>query len=191
MKKIGDRIKYVRKEVELTQEEFGAKIGVKGNTVTGYERGTRMPSEAIINMICLVFNVEQTWLRTGEGDNPFLSEPDFFISTLDKLYSDFNCNALEKKFLNSYFSLKEQERYAFCAKLKKMFPVLSELIGEDPLTPSWFPVHNSDESTIETPNKKKKTIVGINPEGLSNEEFGAQVREALELEEKAEEKSGA
>lgn len=33
-----ERIKYIRKEVGLTQVEFGEKIGVKGNTVTGYEK---------------------------------------------------------------------------------------------------------------------------------------------------------
>ena len=82
MKKIGERIKIIRKELKLTQEEFGLQIGVKGNTVTGYERGTRSPSDAIINMICLIFNVDQTWLRTGEGDNPFLCEPDF-MNALD------------------------------------------------------------------------------------------------------------
>lgn len=185
MKKIVDRIKIIRKELKLTQEEFGSQIGVKGNTVTGYERGTRTPSDAIINMICLIFNVDQTWLRSGEGNDPFLHEPDF-RNALSKLYDDFNCNALEKKFLNAYFSLKEKERYSFCNKIKEMFPALSELIGEDPLTPTWLPVHDSNESTT-----KKKTLFGIDPEGLSNEEFGAQIREAMELEEKAEEKSGA
>ena len=190
MKKIGERIKIIRKELGLTQEEFGSQSGVKGNTVTGYERGTRAPSEAIINMICLIFKVEQTWLRTGEGDEPFLHEPDF-MNALDRLYSDYDCNALEKKFLSAYFSLKRQERYAFCSKLKDMFPALPKLIGEDPLTPTWLPTHDSNESAIETPIKKKKTILGINPEGLSDEEFGSQIRNAMKLEEKAKGKLGA
>lgn len=190
MKKIGERIKIIRKELKLTQEEFGLQIGVKGNTVTGYERGTRSPSDAIINMICLIFNVDQTWLRTGEGDNPFLCEP-YFMNALDRLYFDYDCNALEKKFLNAYFSLKRKERYSFCEKLKTMFPALSELIGEDPLTPTWHSISDNNESTMESLNPKKKTILGINPEGLSNEELGLQIRKAMELEEKAKEKSEA
>ena len=100
MKKIGERIKIIRKELKLTQEEFGLQIGVKGNTVTGYERGTRSPSDAIINMICLIFNVDQTWLRTGEGDNPFLCEPDF-MNALDRLYFDYDCNAFKNFFSNA------------------------------------------------------------------------------------------
>lgn len=62
-----DRIKSIRKAVHLTQAEFGERIGVKGNTVTGYETGIRSPSDAIILAICREFNVREEWIRTGEG----------------------------------------------------------------------------------------------------------------------------
>lgn len=62
-----NRIKEVRKHYKLTQTEFGERIGVKGNTVTGYETGIRSPSDSIIVSICREFNVDETWLRTGEG----------------------------------------------------------------------------------------------------------------------------
>lgn len=63
-----DRIKRIRKINGLTQTEFGEKIGVKGNTVTGYETGLRNPSDAIIVSICREFGVNESWLRTGEGE---------------------------------------------------------------------------------------------------------------------------
>ena len=63
-----ERIKKIRKLNKLTQTEFGEKIGVKGNTVTGYETGLRSPSDAIIVSICREFGVNETWLRTGEGE---------------------------------------------------------------------------------------------------------------------------
>lgn len=62
------RIKAVRKAKKLTQAEFGQRIGVKGNTVTNYETGLRMPSETVIRSICREFHVSERWLRTGEGD---------------------------------------------------------------------------------------------------------------------------
>ena len=62
------RIRTVRKSHHLTQTEFGARIGVKGNTVTGYETGLRTPSDAIILSICREFDISEHWLRTGEGD---------------------------------------------------------------------------------------------------------------------------
>ena len=63
-----DRIKELRKNKKLTQAEFGERIGVKGNTITTYENGSRVPSEAVIKSICRVFNVNEDWLRTGRGD---------------------------------------------------------------------------------------------------------------------------
>lgn len=122
-KNLGERIKFLRKELGLTQEEFGAKIGVKGNTVTGYERGTRIPSDSVINYACLIFNVNQAWLRTGEGD-VFLDGADAFnVASLPKrIWLDYDCNNVEMEFLNAYFSLKKTDRNAFCKLLHKMFP---------------------------------------------------------------------
>ncbi len=65
---IRERIKLLRKTMGLTQVEFGEKLGIKGNTVTGYETGLREPSNAIISSLCRTFNVNERWLRTGEGD---------------------------------------------------------------------------------------------------------------------------
>lgn len=63
-----DRIKRIRKENKMTQVEFGEKIGVKGNTITNYETGLRNPTDAVILSICREFNVNEEWLRTGNGE---------------------------------------------------------------------------------------------------------------------------
>ena len=63
-----DRIKAIRKYYDLTQTEFGDRIGVKGNTITNYENDLRNPSDAIIVSICREFNVNEEWLRTGNGE---------------------------------------------------------------------------------------------------------------------------
>lgn len=137
--KIGERIKYIRKEQGLTQEEFGACIGVKGNTITGYEGGTRTPSDTVLNLICLNFRINQTWLRTGEGE-PALIEADS-ESSLDKLFREFNCTNLEMAFLNAYFGLNEKERFEFCRILVKMFPDgVQKLVGVNPLETLWSEV---------------------------------------------------
>lgn len=65
---MNERIKLIRKSSGLTQTAFGERIGVKGNTVTGWESGIRVPSDAVINLICREFNVDEKWLRTGEGE---------------------------------------------------------------------------------------------------------------------------
>ena len=63
-----DRIKQIRKEAGLTQVDFGKRIGVKGNTITGYETGLRNPTDAVLLSICREFNVNEEWLQTGEGE---------------------------------------------------------------------------------------------------------------------------
>lgn len=63
-----ERIKEARQALGLTQTEFGQRIGVKGNTITGYERGLRSPSDAVITSICREFGISEQWLREGRGE---------------------------------------------------------------------------------------------------------------------------
>jgi len=65
---LNDRIKQVRKSLDLTQQEFADRLNVKRNTVATYERGKSNPSDAAVNLICREFNVNEAWLRTGEGE---------------------------------------------------------------------------------------------------------------------------
>lgn len=62
------RIKQLRKTLGYTQNEFGEKLGLAPNTITNYETGRREPSNQIIISICREFNVNENWLRTGEGE---------------------------------------------------------------------------------------------------------------------------
>ena len=65
---MGERIKELRKALGLTQQEFAKRIGSVQNTITGYETGRRIPSSQVISLISREFNVNETWLRTGEGE---------------------------------------------------------------------------------------------------------------------------
>lgn len=63
-----NRIKEIRKAIGLNQTEFAEKLGIAPNTISSYEGGTRIPSDAIIKSICREFAVNEEWLRTGEGE---------------------------------------------------------------------------------------------------------------------------
>ncbi|MDE7417180.1 MAG: helix-turn-helix domain-containing protein [Lachnospiraceae bacterium] len=63
-----ERIKALRKALGLTQQEFADKIGIKRTTIATYESGRNVPIDAVISLICLKFNVNETWLREGFGD---------------------------------------------------------------------------------------------------------------------------
>ena len=65
---VNNRLKQLRKSLDLTQQEFADRIGSTQNLITNYESGRRNPSNSVINNICKTFNVSETWLRTGEGE---------------------------------------------------------------------------------------------------------------------------
>ena len=52
----------------MTQQEFAEGIGIKRNTMATYESGRNEPIDAVISLICTKYNVNENWLRTGEGD---------------------------------------------------------------------------------------------------------------------------
>ncbi len=63
-----ERIKKLRKELNLTQQEFATRLNIGRGTLANYEVGRNEPIDAVINLICREFNVNETWLRTGEGE---------------------------------------------------------------------------------------------------------------------------
>ena len=68
MDTIGNRIKLLRKELHLTQEEFGEVIGISGGGVSKYEADATKPPEAAIKLICATYKVNYEWLVDGLGD---------------------------------------------------------------------------------------------------------------------------
>lgn len=65
---LGERIKEVRTNKGLTQEQFSGKIGLSRNYVARIEIGERLPSDRTIKDICREFGVDELWLRTGIGE---------------------------------------------------------------------------------------------------------------------------
>lgn len=65
---MNERIKKLRKALNLTQQEFADRLGTTRNNIAGYETGRRAPSVAVISLICREFNISETWLRTGAGE---------------------------------------------------------------------------------------------------------------------------
>lgn len=63
-----EQLKKLRKYLDMTQQSFADKIGMKQNTIAQYEMGRTNPSDAIVFSICREFGVNENWLRTGEGE---------------------------------------------------------------------------------------------------------------------------
>lgn len=62
------RLKELRKALHLTQQDFALRLGISRNNIATYEIGKSRPGDAVMALICKTFNVNETWLRTGEGE---------------------------------------------------------------------------------------------------------------------------
>jgi transcriptional regulator with XRE-family HTH domain len=69
-----DRIRAIRKILSLNQGEFAERIGIKSTALSMIESGKNALTEQNIKLICMVFNVNDVWLRTGKGEM-FLASP--------------------------------------------------------------------------------------------------------------------
>lgn len=65
---INERVKYLRKYLNLTLEKFGEQISIKKNSLSQIESGKNNLTDRNIILICETFNVNEHWLRTGEGE---------------------------------------------------------------------------------------------------------------------------
>lgn len=105
---MNERIKQLRQALGLSGEKFGEKIGLKRSSISQLETGTNRITEQVIQSICLAYNVNENWLRTGDGDM-FNDTADSYIAKLTKQYS---LDELDQKILTAYLDLSQEERQA-------------------------------------------------------------------------------
>ncbi len=65
---MNERLRKLRKTLDLTQQAFADKLGIARGNIGAYEVGKNALSDAVISLICREFDVNENWLRTGEGE---------------------------------------------------------------------------------------------------------------------------
>lgn len=104
-----NRIKKIRTDLGLTQQEFADRIGTSCESVGAYEIGRNEPTDDVISLICIAFNANEEWLRTGKGDM-FVE-----LTKEEKLASFFGSvqfskdESFKKRFLSVLAALDESE----------------------------------------------------------------------------------
>lgn len=81
------RFKELRKELDLTQEEFADKMNLSRSYINLIEMGKKIPAERTIRDICRTFNINEKWLMMGEGQM-FLPDVDEEAAYVGQLLSD-------------------------------------------------------------------------------------------------------
>ena len=100
---INDRIRKIRSALELSQVKFSSLTAISSGYIAGIETGRIAVNERLIKLICSSFNVNESWLRYGEGEMFSEKLPDDkrfknLISTVKGLppkYQDFLFGVLD------------------------------------------------------------------------------------------------
>lgn len=65
---INERIRELRERLNISQTEFAENLGSGRGIIKNIEEGRTLPKPQLIDLITRVFNVNRTWLETGEGE---------------------------------------------------------------------------------------------------------------------------
>ena len=106
---MNERIKQIRKAVGLNQTEFGKKISVSQGAVAAYESGSRTPIDAVVRSICNTFSVNETWLRTGQGEMFNTAKVDDAFS---RLADQYELDYIGQEILRTYLQMDNASRAA-------------------------------------------------------------------------------
>lgn len=113
----GERVKEIRKDLRLTLEQFGERLGVTKVAISNIEKGNRNLTEQMAKSICREFNVNEAWLRTGEGEMFQEVLPDDEVAAaVSEVLEDVDCEnamyTLIKEFLITYQKSDENTKNA-------------------------------------------------------------------------------
>ena len=125
---ISERIQEVRKNLKLTQTEFGNALGVSRDVINNIENDRLAnPSQktSLYKLICREFNISEQWLFSGEG-SMFASSAEF---SLDDFARAHGATALEMEIMKAYFSIDEGLRKTVLQEFQKNFQ--SDQAAED------------------------------------------------------------
>lgn len=121
---MNERIKQIRRELGLTQQEFAERIGLKQNSIALIESGKRNISDQAVLSICREYGINEEWLRTGWGDKKTNNSD----SELKALTEKYNLSAADRVLIEKYIGLKPGVRGAV---LKFMTDVVVSLQDPD------------------------------------------------------------
>ena len=119
----GERLKLIRKSLNLSLEKFGDKLGVKKAGLSAIENGRNSLTDQMAKSICREYNVSYDYLMYGEGD----MFDDLPQTILDELCVQHGLNDFDKALVEMYISLSEDERL----RVKEYMRQLIQKVGWD------------------------------------------------------------
>lgn len=103
---VGHRIGKLIESLKIKKVRFAEKVRVDQSYITQLTIGKRNPSDRLIDSICREFNVNETWLRTGEGEM-FNPTPDRLI---DEITYKYQLSDIGRELIEVYLTLDQADR---------------------------------------------------------------------------------
>lgn len=113
----GERVKNIRKSLNMTLEKFGEKLGVTKVAISNIEKGNRNLTEQMVKSICREYNVNYDYLMYGKGD----MFDDLPQTILDELCAQYDLDELDRQIVDIYISLPKQLRDSVKEHIKKAY----------------------------------------------------------------------
>lgn len=106
-----ERVKELRKDLGLTQDKFGKKLGVTKTAISSIEHGINGVTDQMFKSICREFNICEEWLRNGTGPmHPEIDEDVEYGQICAELGVT---DPMLKRFILNYGKLPEEDRKSF------------------------------------------------------------------------------
>lgn len=115
---MNQRLKKLRLELKLNQEQFGKKLGVTGTAISRLEKGERNITTQMIKSICREFNVNSLWLVEGKGEM-FSGYTDDLIQSVAE---EYNLNDFDIGLVRTYLELDKDSRQVIMDFIQKIRP---------------------------------------------------------------------
>lgn len=144
-----ERIRKLRKTLDLTQEKFADRIGIKRNTIATYESGRNEPVDSVVALICREFHVNEEWLRYGTGEM-FTKDSEDELKALTEKYS---LTSADRILIEKYVSLNADTRKAI---LKFMTDVVSSLEEADRYSDIPYTPEELEQNFLQSEDENKK-----------------------------------
>lgn len=117
----GERVKEIRKTLDMTMEKFGEKLGVGKTAISNIEKGNRNLTEQMSKSICREYNVNYDYLLYGDGEM-FDELPQTIV---DEMCVQYGLNDFDKALVEMYIHLSEEDRL----RIKEYTKQLIEKVG--------------------------------------------------------------
>ncbi|WP_295159215.1 helix-turn-helix transcriptional regulator [Selenomonas sp. AE3005] len=106
---IGERLKAIRKVLNLNQTDFGARINLSQTTIGQYEKETRPITERVISQLIAEYNINEEYLRHGTGEMFVSHRADLVTELATKL----QLTQREQQLLLAYSTIPADKREDF------------------------------------------------------------------------------